>query len=219
MVITIIPSDRRLLPEWNWVCLAKFRFGGSRVVRYGYVDIDDFGERDIPAGALGLEALELVDGAVEGALGAGLVAAGVVDDVGFGGIAAKDEGVADVGQEGIVVIAHPLIEVRQPHLEEAGFHGAAAAEAPGGHGELFEEDIPGGAGGLVLGAEFGAEPIEAAFVFAGQGGGLGGEAVTEGIGGDLALALGGFGAGAFLGVPAVGIDLFLSSHEKRFLMV
>jgi len=173
----------------------------------------------MPAGAFGLEALEFMEGAVEGALCPSLIAGEVGDDVGLGGVTAKGKGVAAVGREGVVVVAHHLIQVQQLHLEEAGFHGAAAAEAPGGHGELFEEDIPGGAGGLVLGAEFGAEPIEAAFVFAGQGGGLGGEAVTEGIGGDLALALGGFGAGAFLGVPAVGIDLFLSSHEKRFLMV
>ncbi len=171
------------------------------------------GLRRVGAPAGGLDALELVEGAVEGALDAGLVAAEGVEDAGRGtGVPAEDVGeFVFVGKADVAVFEVPLA-VDEAEIEEAGFDGAAAGEAPLGHDDLVDEGGFEGAGGLEVIEEGVEEFVEGLVVFAADDGVIGSEAVFEGIGADGGLALGGFGAGAVLGVAAIGGDLFVGGH-------
>ena len=156
----------------------------------------------------GLDALEFVEGAVEGALDAGLVAAEGVEDAGCGtGVPAEDVGeFVFVGKAAVVGFEVPLV-VDEAEIEEAGFDGAAAGEAPLGHDDLVDEGGFESAGGLEVIEEGVEEFVEGIFLFAPDDGVIGSESVFEGIEADGGLALGGGGAGAVLGVGAIGGDL------------
>jgi hypothetical protein len=160
----------------------------------------------------GLEALQFVEGAVEGAFGAGFVAGQEGESVGAAGFAEEDEGVLLVAgrvlespQIGVLLIEEPV--------EEAGFHAAEAAEAPGGHDHLLDEEGFRGADGLVVVLEGLLDSLEFGFLLGFDDGVLGGEAVAEGIEANGGLTLGGLGAGAELGVPAIGFDLQFGGHN------
>jgi hypothetical protein len=84
----------------------------------------------------GLEALELVEGAVERALGAGSVAAEVGEGV---GVFVEDVGESFVGGGVGVFRIDVLPVVGEADVEEAGFDIAAAGDAPLGHDDLVEE--------------------------------------------------------------------------------
>ncbi len=71
---------------------------------------------------------------------------------------------------------------------------ADGAEAePVADGHLFDEDLFGLGGGLVIGDEGVEEGFELLGVFAGDEGGAGGEAVREAIAGGFGFALRGLG--------------------------
>jgi hypothetical protein len=70
----------------------------------------------------------------------------------------------------------------------------------------------GGSGRVVLGLESFEQLAELLVIFGGEDGGLGGEAVAEGIEADGGAAYGSSGARGEPGVPAVGVDLFLGGH-------
>jgi hypothetical protein len=161
----------------------------------------------------GLEAFELVEGFVEAALGAGLVAGEGVQGVGASGVVAVDHGRPDVRREMFVVFLHALLQVEEAEIEDAGLDDVDAAEAPGGGGDFLDEVFLDGALRLVVVAEVSLEVFVLVLVLAFDDGDLGGEAMAEGVPGDAGLALGGFGAGAFLSVAAVGVDLFLTGHK------
>jgi hypothetical protein len=155
-----------------------------------------------------------MEGAVEGALGAGLVAT-----KGGEGIGALAE---DVGQFlGLVVVVEELlivvVQVEEAEFEEAGFDAAEAGELPLGHDDLVDEGGFEGAVGLELFEEGGAEFFEIRFLFAIDDRAFGGEAMLEGIEANGGLAFGGFGAGAQLGVAAIGGDLLFGGHVLRLL--
>jgi len=154
-----------------------------------------------------------VEGAVESALDAALVTAQRAESVPTLALAVEDAGEALIeGQVDVVpVYASPFID--QAHLEEAGFQGAQAGKAPGGHGDLLDQDGFDGPDGLEVIKEGLESLVEEGGVLAGDDGEAGGEAVLEGIEGGGGFALGGFGAGAELGVGAVGVDLFLRGHK------
>lgn len=102
--------------------------------------------------------------------------------------------------------------------EHAGLGAAEAAQAPLGVGEVADEDFLDGVGGLEEGVEGVEEGLALGGVFAGQQGGLGGEAVAEGVEAGAGLALGGLGAGREPGVAAVGEFLsFGGSHGLALL--
>jgi len=164
----------------------------------------------IPAG--GLDALQVVEGAVEGALVAGFVARQGGESVRATAIVLKYIGETVVGGEVAVVVVDIFGVVDQAQLEEAGFHGADAGEAPGGHDDLVDQEGFQGAGGLKLFLEGGLELVELLAVLDGNDGALGGEAVLGGVAAGGGLALGGFGAGGLEGVAAIGFDLFLGCH-------
>jgi hypothetical protein len=151
-----------------------------------------FGEQTGTEGAIGLEAAQLGDGVIEGPVGAGAVAV----ELAHGGGAFVEE--ERVGVAGVFV-----------HLE---FEEAEAAEAPGGVGELFEDDLFEGA----YGGE-GAQELdtEAAVFFAlvgEDGGAAGGEAVFGGVFRHDGLAFEGARTGGALGVGGVGELLCGGGH-------
>ena len=91
-------------------------------------------------------------------------------------------------------------------------------KAPGCDDDLLDEEGFGGADGPVVFLEGLLDFLEFGFLFGLNHGVLGGEAVAEGIEADGGLALGGFGPGAELGVPAIGFDLPFGGHDgARFL--
>jgi hypothetical protein len=77
-------------------------------------------------------------------------------------------------------------------MDEGGFERAVGVE-------LVEEGV--------------AQFVEGLLVFDEDDGVFGGEAVLEGIEANGGLAFGGFGAGAELGVTAIGGALFAGSHR------
>jgi hypothetical protein len=87
-----------------------------------------------------------------------------------------------------------------------------ALESPG------EADGAVGEGGFegALGGQFGehlvAVGLEFAWIFANDDGVAGDQAVLESVLGDGGLACGGAGAGGFLGVLAIGLDLGFGGH-------
>ena len=165
----------------------------------------------------GLEALQFVEGSVEGALAAGFVAGQRGESTDFAGVADEDESVLVVAGRVVESTQIAFFLMEQP-VEEAGFHAAEAAEAPSGHDHLLDEEGFGGADGLVVVLEGLLDFLEFGFPLGFNDGVLGGEAVAEGIKADGGFALGGFGAGAALGVPAIGFDLQFGGHSgARFL--
>ena len=95
-------------------------------------------------------------------------------------------------------------------------HAEEAQLAPGGHGELADENFLGGGGGLVLGFEGVEQGFEIGGVFAQQDEGFGGEAVLDAVETDGGAAFGRFRARAFLRVLAVGGDLSFGGHIVPF---
>jgi hypothetical protein len=162
----------------------------------------------LPAG--GLEALELVEGAIKGALDAGFVAA-----EGGEGVGALPEhvGEAAAGGEVGVLLLDVCLAVGETEVEETGFEAAKAAEPPLGHDDLMDEGGFEGAGGLEVVEEGVAEFVEGIVVFVEDGGVFGGEAVLECVEANGGLAFGGDGAGAELGVTAIGGALFAGGHR------
>ena len=71
----------------------------------------------------------------------------------------------------------------------------------------------GGPDGLVVVLEGLLDFLEFGFPLGFNDGVLGGESVFEGIEAGGGLALGGFGAGTVLGVPAIGFDLQFGGHN------
>jgi hypothetical protein len=65
--------------------------------------------------------------------------------------------------------------------EEIGFQKRDAAEAPGGVGEFLDEMSFGGCGGLVFVQELAAVLLVGGGIFRRQDGGLGGQAVADGV--------------------------------------
>jgi hypothetical protein len=89
---------------------------------------------------------------------------------------------------------------------------AQTGEAPGGHDHLLDEEIFGGADGLVFGLESFEGLVELLLAFAGEDGGFSGKTVAESIEADGGAAFGGLRAGAQLSVPAIGVNLLLGGH-------
>jgi len=82
-----------------------------------------------------------------------------------------------------------------------------AGLVPLGGGQFIDMVALGVGLGLPFVLEVEAKLIELVLIFAGQDDGGGIQAVAEGIEADGRLTLGGDGAGRFLGIEAVGLDL------------
>ena len=103
--------------------------------------------------------------------------------------------------------------MRHTETEQTGFEGAHAAQAPGGHGHLLDEQGFGRSGGLVFGEKSVEQFLELFRVFVGEDGGLGGEAVAERVEADGGAAFGSARAGGELGVATISVDLALGGHR------
>jgi hypothetical protein len=88
------------------------------------------------------------------------------------------------------------------------FEGAEAALEPLGGDQGVDQGARLGSGGLVAAVVFGGEKFEGRGIFAGDDLGLGVNAGFQGIEADSGLALDGAGTSRFLGVEAIGLDLF-----------
>ncbi|HSB16295.1 MAG TPA: hypothetical protein VLE22_17705, partial [Bryobacteraceae bacterium] len=86
----------------------------------------------------------------EGAFGTRFIAREGEEDGGLDDVVTEDEGEAAAVVKVRVLPFHALAEGVEAELEEAGLDGADAGEAPGGDGELFDEEGLGRGGGLVF---------------------------------------------------------------------
>jgi hypothetical protein len=146
--------------------------------------------------------------AVECALDAGFVARKSFDGAGTGSVIG--EGPRARIEGGRVLVARQL---RYADIEQTGFEGAHAAQAPGGHGHLLDEQGFGGSGWLVFGEKGVEQFLELVRVFVGEDDGLGGEAVAKRVEADGGATFGSARAGRELGVVTIGVDLTLGEHR------
>ena len=159
--------------------------------------------------AAGAAAAELLGGAQDGAIQAGFVALEAGQDAfrAAVGVGLGDEGETADQVEGaipaIVVLGVFFVFV----LVEGSFHALNAQPAPGGHGDLGDEDFLGGGGGLVFGVEPVEQGVELGGIFAGQDEGFGIQAVFEAVQTNGGAAFGRGRARAVLRVETVSFDL------------
>ncbi len=99
------------------------------------------------------------------------------------------------------------LEDAPAEIEQARFHGAAAAQAPGGLDQLVDQVQFDGGRRLKLVLVGVQEFVEVVAVLQGDDSVLGGEAVAEGVEADGGASLGGFGTVAEAAVAAVGLEL------------
>ncbi|MBI1895687.1 MAG: hypothetical protein HYS04_03990, partial [Acidobacteria bacterium] len=134
-----------------------------------------------------------------GALGSG-PSGGLHEDAQVIAVGAEEESLAG-GSGGV---AEPFlkvgIELARGDVEGAGLDVGDAEFAPGGEGEVVDQDLGGGGGGAVLIEESVAQGFIERGVLAGDDGAFGGEAVAEGVEARGGFALEGAGAGARLRV-------------------
>jgi len=165
-------------------------------------------------GGLAAEAVAVLPQMAEGALVLAaehdLVALEELEDAGGVGEGADGFGLDfAVGEAGGADVAGDEL------LDKIGFHAADAAEAVLGVGHLHDEVHLGGAFGLVFGEVGVAEGDVVVWGFVVEQGGLGEEAVLEGVPGGAGLAGGGFGAGGAGGVGAPGGELGRGERALR----
>jgi len=156
----------------------------------------------------GAEAIEFVEGAVEGALDAGFVAREAFDSAGAGGVIGEGAGAGIEGRQAFVAR-----ELRDTETEQSGLERAQAAEAPGGHGHLLDEQGFGGPIGLVFGEKSIEQLLELLGILIRENGGLRGEPVAQGVEADGGASFGSTRAGREPGVAAIGVDLALGRHR------
>jgi hypothetical protein len=174
-------------------------FGGRR---WGWGGVSVFGTRTLVRFFVFGRDGEGIEGAVVGALEAGLVAIEGGEGAGFVAQEAKGEGGA-----GLVVAdieLHFDLWQLAGHLdvEESGFHIDGAGQAPAGGDELVDQEEVAGGLGLELGEVGVAKGAELVLGFGFEDDGVGGEAVDDGgvlaagesLGGDRSVRKGAIGA-------------------------
>jgi hypothetical protein len=152
-------------------------------------------------GAGGLQACEAGKGAVEVA-GTGIDAALEAGE-GF------RLGGCGLGERAVLVGVQPVLLVKDPEL---GLGFMEAAEEPIGVDEGIDEAALLGSGGLEALEIFGGEGFEIGGIFAGNDERLGVDAGLQRIHAGGGLAADRARAGGFLGVAAVGFELFEGGH-------
>ena len=158
---------------------------------------------------------EFLEGSVKGSFDAGFLSRKSFERVGAGALSAV-AGDDQVGRVGELLFSFPLVSL---NLEDAlrvdgAFEDARAAEAPGGNDHLVDQErFVVISGGVVVakGCRMGIEILRA---FRSNEHLRGGEAVFEGVATGFGFAFRGFGAGAELGVAAIGFVLFFGCHAR-----
>jgi hypothetical protein len=162
---------------------------------------------------LGLQALEVAQAAEKGALDAGLIAGEGGERGGVVQFVAEAEGQPMRGREICQAPAGAGFWIGALQVAVAGFEVTGAAETPGGNDDLLEDEFFERADGVEVAGEGLGKSVEFLRVLGIDDDVGGGEAVLEGVEADAGFALGGAGAGAFLGIAAIGVDLFFSCHK------
>ena len=161
-----------------------------------------------------LKALQLCDGFVEGVFDAALVDEQTLEDAGFGEIVDGD--LAAIGFPSTLLGAGALALITTSIFGEdavgVDVEAAGTLEPPCQIDDAVGEHFFDVALRVQLFGELGFEGVVGGGVLVGQDGGGGGEAVPDGVLGDDGFAFFGFGAGGFLGVAAVGGELFVTGH-------
>ena len=160
----------------------------------------------------GFQRLEFVERAVEGAFEVGLLAGEAIETPGAAGVGLKDGGEALLGREAAVLLLQRRRERAQSLVEELRFVGAEEPDAPGGLGDLADEEGSGRAVGPEVVEEGGEGAVEFLLLIRREDKLLCVQAVLQGVEADGGLALRGSGAGALEGIAAIGIELFLGNH-------
>jgi len=142
---------------------------------------------------------------IDAPLNAGEGIESVLVGVAEGGIV-LDGGVDEIGVGEIFVEALDLV------IPKLGFDAAEAALDPLGGDEGVDKRELGGSGGFVVEEELGGEGFEFSGILAGDDVGPGVDSGFEGVESGGGFALGRGGAGGFLGVEAIGVDLGFSGH-------
>jgi hypothetical protein len=177
---------RGMLDELGWLLDGRGRGRGLEV-------LEGFEGAEVHAvGALdaALNACEGIEGGVEGVAEGGIVLDGGVEEIGVG----------------------EIVEAFDAIVPELGFDAAEAALDPLGGDEGVDERELVGIGGAEVEEEGSSKGFEFGGVFAGDDVGPGVDAGFEGVERGGGFALGRGGAGGFLGVEAVGVDLGLGGH-------
>jgi hypothetical protein len=125
------------------------------------------------------------------------------------GVVEEGEGLALVFFGGGVVAFDALGELVHAEIEQAGLDAAQTLEAPGGHDHLVDQQVFGGADGLMLGLKGFEHLLEIFCLLVGENGDFGGKTVAQGVEADGGASVGSLGAGAFLSIAAIGVDLSL----------
>ncbi len=167
------------------------------------------------------EVLAKLDGGIGGIAGGcgllagfalGLDGAQLVEVLVESGLGAAEAGV-DAAQFGFVSIIEERVDFRVwREGREGGFGFVAALDVPGGLGELLEEDLFEGGRGGEFDLKGDQECVELFFLALEDDEPFGVEPVKEGVAGGVGFAFGGFGAGGFEGVIAIGADLGFGGH-------
>ena len=126
--------------------------------------------------------------------------AGEMDEGVGGGIGVEGVGEGLAGEVGALGIGLEFVELALGVLD--------ALEFPEEGGGLGEEGFLEAGGGVEVLADFLFEDLVGGATFVGEKGGLGAEAVFEGVLGGFGFAGGGAGAGGFFGVFAVRGEAF-----------
>ena len=145
-----------------------------------------------------------------------LVAGDVGQGLGVSAVVMKDGRDAMVRAE-VLVTVEVVGTIRREDTVEARFDVVDAGQTPNSHGDTADQRGLGGGGGLVLGFHGFEQSFEFGLAFAGQDDVRGGEPVGDAVETDGGASLGCLGAGALLGVEAVGLDLFECRHDYLFL--
>jgi hypothetical protein len=160
-------------------------------------------------------AVELLEGSVKGSFDAGFLTRKGFQRVGTRALPAV-AGHDQIGRVGEFLFPFPLVSL---NLEDAlrvdgAFEDARAAKAPGGNDHLVDQKGFVEIGGGVLVAKGRCVGFEIFGGFRGDEDLRGGEAVLEGVAAGFGFAFRGFGAGAELGVAAIGFVLFFGCHAR-----
>ena len=191
-------------------CHRGYRFGNWCVGLGGPIDRPG---RRLGLGGLGvLEVLEDFEGTeihavsrINAPLNAGKGIEGGMESVAEGGTV-LDGGIDEFGVRKVFVEAFDLI------VPELGFDAAEAALGPLGGDESVDESELVEVGGAKVEVKCGGESFELGGIVAGDDVGTGVNAGFEGVERRGGFACGRGGAGRFLGIEAIGVDLGLGGH-------
>jgi hypothetical protein len=157
----------------------------------------------------GLEGLEDFEGAEVEAVGGIDAALNAVKGIEGAVVGLAERGIVLDGFVNVLAVGEGLVQAFDAVVPEVGFDAAEAALGPLGGDEGIDERELGSASGMVLAVECRGEGFECGGVFVADDFGMGVDAGFQGVERGGGFAFGGGGAGGFLGIEAIGVELGL----------